>query len=286
MSNPIKWCNETWNPVVGCSPVSAGCYNCYAARMAGRFCEKGEPFEGLIGREGWNGTVRFRYERLGKPFRWRKPRRIFVTSMGDLWHQSVTDEQIAAVMAVIATTPDHIYMDLTKRPDRRLEWSRWSDCWFDGLNTVENIYDATTRNNVLSNWLKHNMSVNYPKSFPSNYWAGVSVENQITANERIPSLIYTPAAKRFISFEPCLGPARFDEINFLEDWLRDSLCGGTIDLVIVGAETHSGKRPMDLNWARSVRDQCSAAGVPFWFKQDSDGNETLDGVEHHPEFWR
>jgi protein gp37 len=109
---------------------------------------------------------------------------------------------------------------------------------------------------------------------PPNYWAGVSVENQITANERIPLLIRTPAAKRFVSFEPAIGWVEFYREIF------------DLDLVIVGAETGPGKRPMDLDWARSVRDQCAAAGVPFWFKKDSYGNETLDGVTHHPEFWR
>lgn len=269
MSNPIKWCDETLNVVVGCSPVSEGCANCYAARMASRFREVGEQFEGLVGEfieaeagytnGPFNGTVRFKPERLEKPFKWKKPRRIFVTSMGDLWHKEVTNEQIAAVFNVIAATPYHIYLDLTKRPARRSEWFKW---------VKEN------SGHVCAKFPSIKVSIQFCEEWPPpNYWYGVSVENQRTANERIPVLLQTPASKRFVSLEPCLGPVDLTDIV-------------TLDFVIVGAETGPGKRPMDLDWARSVRDQCESAGVHFWFKKDSDGNETLDGVEHHPEFWR
>lgn len=301
MSNKIGWCTDTLNPVVGCSPVSEGCNNCYAARMASRFCKTGEPFNGLVQR-GFeippNGKcnpqflnkTRFYPDLLEKPFHWKKTRRIFITSMGDLWHPSVTNEEIAEVFGVIAECPQHIFLDLTKRPERRLEW-------FDWLKISRTPFDHE---------YKIYLSIGniFEKPLP-NYWCGVSVENQKTADDRIPLLLQTPAAKRFMSYEPALEeiwifeyfrslksnhvpkgphgrnlPCPTRNKSEFGEW-----CSCGIDMVICGAETGPHKRHMNLDWARSVRDQCAASGVHFWFKKDSDGNETLDVVEHHPEFW-
>jgi protein gp37 len=271
--------------------------------MASRFSKPGEQFEGLATTNGsWSGEVRFYPERLEKPFRWRAPRRIFVNSMSDLFHSGVTNEQIAAVFGVIASTPRHQYFILTKRPERMVEWFRvertpaqWME-WFllylrhNGINSSHFSFNV-------------NLFSENPQWPLPNLWLGVSVEDQPTADERIPLLFRVPATKRFVSYEPGI-----DWVRFKNQWLGICPeCDGTLevcrhskiaccpdcshlcsrlDLVICGAETGPRKRPLDLDWARSVRDQCSASGVPFWFKKDSDGNETLDEVEHHPGFWK
>jgi len=262
--------------------------------MASRFRQEGEEFAGLTGKDEcncgyycdcdgyskgpFNGTVKFKPNRLEKPFHWKKPRRIFVTSMGDLWHPSVTREQRAAVFGVICSTP-HIYLDLTKRPENRLEWfseKRTTEQWMEWLRLHMN-----------DNGIKGKPNSSWP---PPNYWSGVSVEDQKTADDRIPLLLHTSAAKRFVSYEPALGPLNFSSIQDGRtrpmEFSARYLPFAAMSLIICGAETGPHKRPMSLDWARSVRDQCKAAGVHFWFKKDSYGNETLDGVDHHPEFWR
>lgn len=328
MSNPIKWCDETLNVTVGCSPVSSGCDNCYAARMASRFRNEGEQFWGLTGeffdecdesgysKGPFNGTVDFHPERLEKPFHWKRPRRIFVNSMGDLFHERVTNEQIAAVLGVIAATPRHTYMILTKRPERMVEWFQWIREY--GANVPflvgEEIPPGASGEAaacVMSNTTDPDLNpipinefivgVHQPWPLP-NLWLGVSVEDQPTADVRLAQLFKCPSAKYFVSYEPGIGPVDFNDltVEIKDNWEHhiDALwcdenpedCGEygghVLDLVICGAETGPGKRPMNLDWARSVRDQCAASGVPFWFKKDSDGNETLDGVEHKPEFWK
>lgn len=310
MPNKILWCNETLNVVVGCSPVSAGCDNCYAARMASRFSGMGEQFQGLtlpsFGKYTWSGDIEFHAERLGKPFRWKKPRRIFITSLGDLWHPSISNEQIAAVFGVIAACPQHIFMDLTKRPDRRLEWFDWIGKIGIRLSRIvlTNPSVCGPESSVCAMYSKKHMAqtspidrfltaCEFPPWPPTNYWCGVSVEDQRTADERIPLLLQTPAEKHFVSYEPAIEGVDFDKwIGFENEYKTRIGCNsnersiGKISLIITGAETGPHKRPMDLDWARSVRDQCAAACVPFWFKKDSYGNEVLDGMEHHPEFWK
>lgn len=287
MSNPIGWCDTTWNPIVGCSPVSSGCDNCYAARIASRFRKNGEQFAGMVTSlwpmaPRFSGSISFHPERLEQPFHWRKPRRIFVCSMGDLFHDSVTNDQIAAVFGVIAACPQHTFMILTKRPARAL---KTFDSNF-GLETFEQtvareasnfgtVWDSRGNNEWLYSSVPQNIKKRRAWSFPlPNLWIGVSVEDQKTADERLWRSLEIPSSHHFVSYEPAISGVDFDFLT--QDF----------DLIICGSETGPRKRPMDLDWARSVRDQCAAAGVPFWFKKDSDGNETLDGVTHHPEFWR
>lgn len=231
----IGYLTHTWNPIVmRCSPVSEGCKNCWHLRMAHRL--KNNPTLSLkVQNKAYAG---------GKPvilddvlhavLRLKQPARIGVQFMGDLFHENVPDEFIAKVLYVARETPisrKHTYLILTKRPKRMLK--------------------------MLSRYVK-----DYPTLFPlPNVWLGVSVEDQKTADKRIPLLLYTPAAVRFVSYEPALGPVDFEEYLKTCRW---------IDWIIMGGETGPGARPMDPGWARSVRDQCRVAGVPFWFKQNGE----------------
>lgn len=227
MPTNIEWADETWNPVTGCTPISTGCANCYAARMSKR----------LAGRFGYPADDPFRVtlhpDRLGEPLRWRKPRYVFVASMGDLFHEDVPFEYIKLVFSAMAEARRHTFMVLTKRPKRAL------NLWGAGI------------------------------PWPTNIWAGVTAENQKRANERVPVLTEIPTRVQFVSIEPMLGP-----VELPTGW---GVPGVGVDWVICGAETGPGARPMEESWALRLRDQCSEAGVPFFFKRNSDGGRMLDG---------
>jgi protein gp37 len=265
---------RSWNPGQGCSRVSAGCQACYAERLAARFAESGWS-QGLINlRTGkWNGTVRLAPHKLGEPMRWRQPSTVFVNSMTDMFHEGYSNEQIAAVFGVMAATPQHTYQMLTKRAKRMREWFEWAAS--DGIvtRTSPALYDATYLNHLASKagmtgdaWLKHcEGTEDTCSSWPlENLWLGVSVENQEAADERIPELLLTPAAVRFLSCEPLLGPVTLHEDGL--DWLTSDHCCG-VDWVIAGCESGPGARPCNVEWLRSIRDQCAAAGVPYFLKQ-------------------
>jgi protein gp37 len=290
MSNPIQWCDQTLNPVVGCSPVSTGCDHCYAARMASRFCQPGEQFDGLVGKfseddaayvgDKFNGSIRFYPDRLEKLFKWRKPRRIFLSSMGDLFHEGVTNEQIAAAFGVVAATPRHTYMILTKRPERMAEWFKWLDSqkskWPDPKEQMQCDWRIHMLAQAAWDVTHYDGEIGLPEEFPiSNLWIGVSVEDQPIADVRLEPLFQCPAAHYFISYEPALGDV------FIDDEMLQRL-----SLVICGAETGPKRRLFNVDWARKMMHACEGNNVPFWFKKDSNGNETLDGVEHKPHFWK
>lgn len=261
----ITWTDSTWNPVTGCTPVSPGCDNCYAARYAKRgMGDFGTKYKPLTGEE--LGTRQFSEiylhpDRLDIPLHWRRPRKIFVCSMGDLFHESVPDEFIARVFNIMRSATNHTFQVLTKRPSRMLQW--FSKCgnggklgWITHNNTEpEKAYRGT------------GIIVGATNNWPlKNVWIGVTAENQAMADERIPLLLQTPATVRFVSCEPMLGPITIDWVGgFTPDvaFQRPPL----LDLVIVGGETGPGARPMHPDWVRSLRDQCLAAGVPFHFKQ-------------------
>jgi protein gp37 len=221
----IEWTDATWNPVTGCTPVSEGCDHCYAKRIYERFHGKGS-FE----------KVELHPDRLDAPLHWRKARTVFVNSMSDLFHDGVPGVFIGAVWATMADTPQHTYQILTKRPGRMASVLRTYAKWCGPSNAV----------------------------LP-NVWLGVSVENQKWADVRIPKLLETPAAVRFLSCEPLLGPVDLDNEEWLPPWGDGQ--GRAIDWVIVGGESGPGARPTHPDWVRSLRDQCVAAGVPFFFKQ-------------------
>lgn len=275
----IEWADRVWNPVTGCTPVSEGCRHCYAARMATR----------LAGRCGYPKENPFKVtvhpERLEVPLRWGKPTMVFVNSMGDMFHEDVPFDFIDEVVKIISRAPIHLlFLILTKRPAIMLKYFH-------------------SRGNLAN-----------------NVWLGVTAENQQTADERIPLLLQTPAAVRFVSVEPMLGPVDLTRIKWAkipvdpknyerlgvpapdEMWsLNNTLLSRPgdewnkpkvgIDWVICGGETGPGARPMHPDWVRSLRDQCEASGVPFFFKGwgewDSNHNKSgkkksgrlLDGVE-------
>lgn len=259
MATGIEWTDASWNPIVGCTKVSAGCGNCYAIRMAHRLAKNPKIAEvgndwvrsggdGSIryvsnpymdsttitnGVVNWSGALSFIPSRLEQPLRWRKPRRVFVCSMGDLFHESVPFEWVRQVMEVIERCPQHTFQLLTKRPARMLRFYESESGFLAGASAG------------------HGWGWDYPK----NAWLGVSVEDQATAGERIPLLLEVPAAVRFVSVEPLLSAVD------VSPWLS------ALSQIIVGGESGPGARPMHHSWVRSLRDQCVESSTPFFFKQ-------------------
>jgi len=306
----IEWTDATVNAVNGCSVVSPGCKHCYAMKLAGTRLRNHPSRAGLtIATDAgpvWNGEVKLHEPVLLQPLRWQRPRRIFWNAHGDLFHPKVPDEWIDRVFAVCALTPQHTHQILSKRSgrmqaycsdpatprrlakvilDNALDWCGNYVAAFAAL--IDRPNDGDPEQSV---WPLPNVHL------------GVSVEDQPRADERIPDLLATPAAVRFLSCEPLLGPVN---LRFEAGFCR--VCGemtsGAIDghcmdpasacfageagvdalihWVIVGGESGHGARPMHPDWARSLRDQCAAAGVPFHFKQHG---EYLD-FEHLGERW-
>lgn len=270
----IEWTDATWNPIVGCSLVSPGCTNCYAMKMAsrieamavgaGRWSHYNGTTKASNGGAVWTGRVTLAPDHvLSLPLHWKRPRRIFVNSMGDLFHESVPDEWIDRVFVVMALARHHTFQVLTKRSARmrdymiRFSWSRAVYSCRTSANDpvpviVRHSYNDLQRKFGLTPRFSYDADCSsWP---PNNVWLGGSAENQKAADERIPDLLVTPAAIRFVSCEPLLGPIDLGVIAAL-DW------------VIVGGESGAAARPMHPDWARSLRDQCAAAGVPFFMKQ-------------------
>lgn len=271
----IEWADATWNPVTGCTVVSPGCTNCYAMKLAGTRMKHHPTRSGLTAESKagpvWTGEVRFNEQWLDQPLRWKKPRMIFVCAHGDLFHENVPDEWIDRVFAVMALCPQHTFQVLTKRSGRMREyickldgesrrWKRLGDAAAVMIGT-EGYYRAGE-----CQWPLHNV------------WLGVSVEDQSRADERIPDLLATPAAVRWISAEPLLGPVdlcrvgdgHLDALNGIEAADRPDPARrmvNSLDWIVAGGESGPGARPMHPDWARWLRDQCAAAGVPFFFKQ-------------------
>ncbi|MGH1563056.1 DUF5131 family protein [Mumia sp. DW29H23] len=240
----IEWTDATWNPVTGCTEVSPGCDHCYAKTLAERF----RGVEGHYFEQGFD--VVLRPDKLDQPLRWRRARKVFVNSMSDLFHTDVPDEYIARVFAVMACAPQHTFQVLTKRHGRMR--SLLSSSSFQQL-----VYRAI---NDLPSAVRADVAGTLPLP---NVWLGVSVENQQWADIRIPALLQTSAAVRFLSCEPLLGPIEFQRVPGFNRIGLDLSAWW----VIVGGESGRGARPMHPDWARSLRDQCIAAGVPFTFKQ-------------------
>lgn len=257
----IEWATDVWNPIRGCSRVSEGCRNCYAESVANRFKGQGQPYEGLIARSGqWNGKIAIANHLMDQPIRWRKPRRIFVNSMSDLFHDSVPYQVIDQVFAVMAIADHHVFQVLTKRPARMVEYLK------DETLTRRIIRAAHQIDSRAGAWMNADDGAGIKVLPLPNVWLGVSVEDQATADERIPLLLQTPAAVRWISAEPLLGHIDLQTIYALRN-SEPARADIAIDWVVVGGESGAGARPMHPEWARSLRDQCVSAGVPFFFKQ-------------------
>lgn len=282
----IEWTDATWNPITGCSVVSPGCTNCYAMRLAGtrlkhHWSRKGLTEDTKAG-PVWNGKARFNAPWIDQPLRWTKPRMIFVCAHGDLFHEDVPDLWIDHVFAVMALADQHTFQVLTKRPERAREYiTDQSQGRSDGRGEAVVKYAQEHHPDPDALTLE---GFRWPLP---NVWLGVSVEDQTRADERIPILLETPAAVRWISAEPLLGPIDLSwclkafgrqEMGLADDPLAASLLAQGIregnawarpalHWVVAGGESGPNARPMHPDWARSLRDQCAAAGVPFHFKQ-------------------
>ena len=277
MSTKIEWTDETWNPIVGCSRVSPGCDHCYAVGVVGR--QMSPQHLGLTvrpdgGRQDWTGEVRVVEHKLDEPLRWRKPRRVFVNSLSDLFHPAVTDDTIARIFAVMALAPQHTFQVLTKRPQRMAKWFAYD---FLGESQQVIVQEAVTALTRKLGWPRPvifdgrmvnpeastphgrladdpNYDRRAPLTWPlPNVWLGTSIESDRYAF-RADHLRRTPAAVRFVSAEPLLGPLPSLDLTGI-DWL------------IVGGESGPGARPMHPGWVRDLRDRCLAPiteGDEFW----------------------
>lgn len=309
----IEWTEATWNPVTGCTKVSQGCKNCYAETMWKRLSAPNMPYAGLA-----FTNVQCHPDRLDKPLRWKKPRRIFVNSMSDLFHEDVPDEFIDQVFAVMGTCKWHTFQLLTKRPARMLEWfsERWQPATeatqrdtYDrhlalaahtGIDFPPFVLDSIgedRQDQVIqamellpfctdpdqdSLYAQRGQSNLISQGWPlPNVWLGVSVEDQETFEERHQLLLNTPAAVRWLSMEPLLGPVDIDfnaiNIGLEKDGYGNAAILGGIDWVVVGGESGPKARPFNTDWALSIVEQCSAAGVPCFVKQL--GGHVIQGGE-------
>lgn len=233
MATKIEWADEKWNPITGCTPISEGCEHCYAKRMAKR----------LAGRYGYPKDNPFRpgtvhRDKLDEPNKWKKPRKIFVCSMGDLFNAEVPYYLIDDIFETIRKLERHIFIVLTKRAERMFSWAYSTNARYDDL-----------------------------LSRCKNLWLGVTAENQRAADERIPFLLQVPAAIKFVSVEPMLEPIDLDKqsdfspMDCCAEWLE------YLDWIICGAETGPGARKIDKHWVYSLYQQARRFGVPFFFKK-------------------
>jgi protein gp37 len=297
----IEWTERTWNPTIGCTEVSPGCANCYAARIAYRLGYnplQAANYEGLAKKLSnskivWTGEIRFIDDRLLEPVRRAKPTTYFVDSMSDLFHPGIPFDVIAQVFAVMALCPQHTFQVLTKRPDRALAFFNWTGdmrrvdeaaeiivCDYPDLFHEKDDAPGAPDGFVISNRLfqrlkeagwawdttytQHGKDTRFicEQELPHpNIWIGVSVEDQRRADERIPYLINIPAAVRFLSCEPLLGLLDLHQWN----WRPENPYA--LDWIIAGGESGPGARPMHPDWVASLRDQCQMADIPFFFKQ-------------------
>lgn len=353
-TSSIEWTDATWNPVTGCSVVSPGCTNCYAMRLAGTRLAHHPSRAGLTRdtKAGpvWTGEVRVNWEWIDQPLTWSRPRRIFVCAHGDLFHEEVGEEDLSLIYGTMIAAHHlrgHQFQVLTKRSARARELLNKAEFWAAAMATASaEIMDRTDPHNRRRDDARATCGEYGPKAPPPGIWLGVSAEDQTRADERVPDLLATPAAVRFISAEPLLGPID------LRQWLHSYGCGcgwggdtpldycrhcgwrgqadGEIgvarclecremvedynacpeceghdgdglsfgpnsrrgpDWVIVGGESGNDARPMHPDWARGIRDQCEAAGVPFFFKQWGEWGPPRDSLgrvdwPYHPDYDR
>lgn len=288
-NSKIEWTDTTWNPLAGCTRVSAGCDNCYAAAMtlrleamaladktAGRRAGAKEKYIGIAsrtrsGRAAFNGKINLDHSALDEPSRWQKPRRVFVNSMSDLFHENVPDTFIARAFAVMVTNPQHTFQILTKRPQRAAEW-------FGGLTVRGGDFVFQPGWGIVAT----------VGEWPAkNIWIGTSVEDQSAADERIPHLLSIPAAVRFLSIEPLLGPVNIERYlypQFAADDHRHYPWRNGVEWVIVGGESGKQARPMQIEWAEEIKQQCDESGSPAFFMKQLGGTpDKRDRIEEFPD---
>ncbi len=300
--NPDGTPGFTWSPVIGCKALSAGCANCWAERLAATRLDHMSAYHRLTKGGHWTGEQRFLTERLAEPLKRRKPSGIFVVDMGDLFGDGVTNEQIAAVYGVMSARPQHTFYTCTKRAKRRREWFEWVEVMAERCKEIFPDEDLDWRRiHVLRASAMRQGAGNLPgytemlaTGWPlKNVREGTTVENQAAADERIPELLQTPAAVRFLSVEPILEEVSIkDCLNYNEQrgylctcphgripWSRCDVCEdkmpvgspGWLDLginwVIVGGESGPNAHPCHVEWIRSIVSQCQEAGVSCFSKQ-------------------
>jgi protein gp37 len=295
----IEWTDATWNVITGCSVVSPGCKNCYAMKLAGTRLRHHPSRIGLTQPSAagpvWTGEVRFNEQWLGQPLSWNRPRRIFVCAHGDLFHEGVTDVQLDDVFAVMAEANWHTFQVLTKRMER-------ARSYLSDPGLPARIERAAV--DAFNAWRIPRVLDDRAATWPlPNVWIGTSIEDQARANGRVPHLLATPAAVRWVSAEPLLGSVKLDKIEparsehhgslrQINETIEINALAGTsltdmgieyggaprIDWVVVGGESGNAARPMNPDWARSLRDQCAANGVAFHFKQWGEWGEG-DSIE-------
>lgn len=278
----IEWADRVWNPVTGCDRVSEGCENCYALAYAGRLKAMGQAKYQNDGNDRTSGPgfgVTVHPDEFDAPLRWRKGVRVFVNSMADLFHQAVSDEVLADLFAVMAAAERHTFMVLTKR-HARMASLLGNRTW------TEQVRDRLAAKHGETRW-------QWPLP---NVWMGVSVENQRWADLRVPALVATPAAVKFLSAEPLLGPIDLHQAlipcgdprgtGLTMSFVHNGTCCEHglhgIGWIIAGGESGAGHRPVEAEWIRALRDQAAAASVPFFFKQwggftPKRGGRVLDG---------
>ncbi len=271
----IEWTQASWNPIRGCSRVSEGCRHCYAERTAMRFSGEGQPYQGLVamanGHPQWTGKVAFIEKHLNDPLKWKEPRRIFVNSMSDLFHDNVEWEWFLKILHIMMNSPRHTFQVLTKRPKRMAQFVNSRD--------VERIVHGRQTSHI--------------------HW-GTSIEDQDTANERLPELLKVKWGLLWASIEPIIGGIDLERIAV--DYthpshvpLHASAISGqrdgnfyqfdrSLQWIVAGSESGPGARPAELDWYRSLRDQCVSADVPFFLKQFAINGKKiptpeLDGVK-------
>lgn len=301
-ASSIEWTDATWNPTTGCTRASAGCDHCYAFTMTKRLAAMGqEKYQGLAGNGHFNGVLKMWDDELQKPLKWKKPRMVFVNSMSDLFHKDVPFEFIDKVFAIMAITPQHTYQVLTKRPERMAEY-------LETIGQACKEPSSWTRGERLSAWAGDALDAKQRQQLIEasdagwwewqrmpNVWLGTSVENQQAADERIPHLLRCPAAVRFLSCEPLLGPINLREFTGIDmgnaferealaefrelypDGLPDNSynaiyerelkAGNSSKWAIVGGESGGGARVCQTQWVRSIVRQCESAEVPVFVKQ-------------------
>ncbi len=302
MSTKIAWCDETINPIVGCSKISDGCKFCYAEKAAASpRLQQFPQYRAVIRSNGWNekqkgdwnGKTFFVESALEKPLHWKQPRRIFVCSMGDLFHESVPFEWILKIIGITVAAPQHEYIFLTKRSERMYEFfACYPDGWlirksmeYSSLSSeffaLDSVRDLLTDKKIseANDYWKNNYDqskrgkLDGPVPFPQpNIWLGVTAENQEQADKRIPILLQIPAAKRFVSIEPMLGKIDFKKTTLFKKQHYDR---ANLDWVIVGAESGAKRRYCAKTWVENIVEQCKNADVPCFIKQCHDENKKL-----------
>ncbi len=266
----IAWAEAAWDPIVGCTRKSAACKHCYAEALTAANAQPGGWGHGFADASGWSGKIDLREDRLALPLGWEAGRRIFVNSLSDLFHESLDNAVIDRVFAVMALAPQHIYLVLTKRP-----------------KTVQPyIADPATPGRIAKAMDAFAPATAHEApAWPlPNVWLGVTAENQKEADRRIPFLLETPAALRFIAAEPLL-----EKLDLkVGTWLKPPGAGPRLDWVVSGGETGAEGSACHPDWARALRDQCAQAGTPFFWNQwgqhipegAAEARRLLDGAQH------